>query len=128
MKCQKLIFIFWGWLVVFNLISCADVNTEKSNEPSSASKSNLVLQEGATMIEQFQCTACHKVDEDLTGPSYKNVATKYKDADSKTIKALAQKVIEGGSGVWGQTVMNPHPNISKEDAKKMIEYILNLNE
>ena len=128
MRYLTLFLILFGWMVLINLTSCAEDSTTKSNKPASATNSNLSLQEGAVLIENFQCTTCHKEDEDLIGPSYKNVATKYKSADNKTIQDLAQKIIEGGSGVWGQTAMTPHPNISKDDAKKMIEYILNLNE
>jgi len=37
---------------------------------------------------------------------------------------LASKIIDGGSGVWGQVPMQAHPNISKEHAKEMVKYIL----
>ncbi len=37
---------------------------------------------------------------------------------------LAAKIIKGGSGVWGQVPMTPHPNLSVADAEQMVKYIL----
>jgi cytochrome c len=31
---------------------------------------------------------------------------------------------KGGSGVWGQVPMTPHPNLSVADAEQMVKYIL----
>ena len=42
-----------------------------------------------------------KVDEDLTGPTHAKVAKKYSGANETTRKMSWQKIIEGGSGVWG---------------------------
>jgi len=71
------------------------------------------------------CMTCHKTDAKLIGPAYKDVAAKYagqKDAVSK----LADKVIKGGVGVWGQIPMTPHPELSPEDAKKLVAWVLTL--
>jgi cytochrome c len=37
---------------------------------------------------------------------------------------LASKIIKGGSGVWGAIPMTPHPQISEDDAKQMVKYVL----
>ena len=39
---------------------------------------------------------------------------------------LADKVMKGGQGVWGEIPMAGHPNLSKEDAEAMVEYILTI--
>lgn len=78
---------------------------------------------GQTLVEASDCMSCHKTDEKFIGPSYTEIAAKYTDADAEM---LAGKIIEGGSGNWGQVMMTPHPNMSKEDAKKMVQYILTL--
>lgn len=78
---------------------------------------------GYALINGSDCLSCHKDTEKFIGPSYAEVAAKYSDAD---IDLLASKIIDGGSGVWGQVPMQAHPNISKEDAKKMVEYILSM--
>lgn len=79
--------------------------------------------EGLALIEGADCLTCHKVDSKLVGPSYQEVAAKYTDAD---VEKLAQKIIDGGVGVWGEIPMTPHAGMSKDNAKKMVEYILTL--
>ena len=69
------------------------------------------------------CMACHAIDKKLVGPSYKDVAAKYagqKDAADK----LAAKVIKGGSGVWGPVPMPANPQVSPDEAKKLVTWIL----
>lgn len=78
---------------------------------------------GASLIGQNDCMSCHTVDTKLIGPAYREVAKKYSAKDTGT---LAKKIIQGGSGNWGDVPMAPHPNISQEDAEKMASYILSL--
>lgn len=79
--------------------------------------------EGLALIKGADCLSCHKEDAKLVGPSYQEVAAKYTDAD---IDMLADKIIAGGKGNWGEVPMTPHAGMSKENAKKMVEYILTL--
>lgn len=81
---------------------------------------------GEKLISLSDCFACHKVDDKFVGPAYKEVARKYEFND-KNVNYLAEKIIKGGSGVWGQVPMTPHPDIKQEDAKEMARYILSLN-
>jgi cytochrome c len=80
---------------------------------------------GAALIEQKDCKTCHKIDAKLVGPGYKEVAQKY-EATEANIEMLSGKVITGGSGNWGEVAMTPHPDVSKDDAKEMVKYILSL--
>ncbi len=80
--------------------------------------------DGKALIEGSDCRTCHKDDAKLIGPSYKDVAAKYESND-KNIKMLAEKVLKGGQGVWGEIPMAGHPNLSIEDAEAMVKYILN---
>ncbi len=71
------------------------------------------------------CLACHAVDKKIVGPAFKDVAQKYagqKDAETK----LAEKVIKGGSGVWGQIPMPPNPKVNADEANKLVGWILSL--
>lgn len=79
--------------------------------------------EGKALVEGADCLSCHKVDTKLVGPSYQDVAAKYTEAD---MDKLAQKVIDGGKGNWGEIPMTPHAGMSKEDASRMVKYILSL--
>lgn len=69
------------------------------------------------------CMACHAVDKKLVGPSYKDVATKYAGQKDATDK-LAAKVIKGGSGVWGPVPMPANAQVSPDEAKKLVAWIL----
>jgi cytochrome c len=71
------------------------------------------------------CRACHAMDKKMVGPSYQDIAKKYK-GDPKAVATLAEKVRKGGSGNWGQVPMPPSPpeKISDADLKAVLEWIL----
>lgn len=68
------------------------------------------------------CMACHGVDKKLVGPAYKDVAKKYK-GDKAAAGKLADKVMKGGVGVWGQVPM-PANNVTKDEAAKLVKWVL----
>lgn len=78
---------------------------------------------GKALISGGDCLACHQEQQKLVGPSYAEVAKKYKESD---VAKLAKKVIDGGSGVWGPIPMAPHAALSQQDAESMIHYILSI--
>jgi cytochrome c len=80
---------------------------------------------GKNLIAKSDCLACHKDDAKLVGPAYVDVANKYEATDANIAK-LADKIIKGGAGAWGQIPMSPHPTLSQGDAKEMVKYILSL--
>lgn len=69
------------------------------------------------------CMACHAVDKKIVGPSYKDVAAKYK-GDKTAVDKLAAKIIKGGSGAWGAVPMPANPQVNEADAKKLAAWIL----
>lgn len=71
------------------------------------------------------CMACHAKDKKLVGPSFKDIAAKYKGQPDAVAK-LTEKARKGGSGVWGPVPMSPNPpaKISDADLKAAIEQIL----
>lgn len=72
------------------------------------------------LAQQKNCLSCHTVDKKLVGPAFKDVAAKYKGGNEA---ALVQKVMKGGSGVWGPVPM-PANNISEADAKTLVKWVL----
>jgi len=68
------------------------------------------------------CMACHAIDKKLVGPSYKDVAAKYK-GDAKAPAMLAAKVKAGGKGAWGEIPMPPN-NVTPEEAAKLVAWVL----
>ncbi len=82
-------------------------------------------EKGAQLITQSDCLSCHKTDSKIIGPSYQDVAKKYENNEAN-IKYLAGKIIKGGSGVWSDIPMTPHPTVTESDASEMVKYILSL--
>lgn len=82
--------------------------------------------EGLQLIESNDCLTCHHIQNTLVGPSYAAIATKYK-ASEESITLLSDKIIRGGTGVWGDMPMNAHPSLSQEDARKIVAYILSVD-
>lgn len=80
---------------------------------------------GEKLIAKSDCMACHNKETKIVGPAYVNIATKYEN-NEENIAMLSEKVIKGGTGVWGSVPMTPHPTISSADAKEMVKYILSL--
>lgn len=80
---------------------------------------------GKNIMESSDCKTCHKLDEKSIGPSFKEVADKYKN-DPASPEYLAKKIIAGGGGVWGETAMAAHPTISTGEAKQIVEYIFSI--
>lgn len=77
-----------------------------------------------SLAQKSGCMACHSVDKKVLGPSYKDVAAKYKgqkDAEAK----LVEKVKKGGSGVWGPIPMPANsPQVKDDDIKTIVKWIL----
>ena len=79
----------------------------------------------ADMAQKKNCMACHATDKKVIGPAYKDVAAKYagqKDAADK----LAQKILKGGSGVWGAVPMPANPQVSDAEAKTLAAWVLSI--
>ena len=74
------------------------------------------------MMKKNGCNACHSEDKKIVGPSYKQVAEKYR-GDKGAEAKLVEKVKKGGSGVWGQIPMPPN-NVSDADAQALVSWIL----
>jgi cytochrome c len=77
----------------------------------------------AELAQKKNCLACHAVDKKVIGPAYKEVSAKYagqKDAADK----LAQKILKGGSGVWGAVPMPANPQVNEAEAKQLAAWVL----
>jgi len=76
------------------------------------------------MPAKYGCTACHAVDHKVVGPSFQDVAAKYRGKDVEA--TLVDKVKNGGSGVWGQIPMTPNPQVPDPDLHAIVKWILTL--
>lgn len=96
--------------------------------PTSYSTKTTIIQssEGEKLIAKQDCATCHKIDKKVIGPSYLDIAKKY-PLNDKNINYISDKIIKGGSGVWGAIPMSAHGALKKDEAKKIAKYILSLN-
>jgi cytochrome c len=104
-------------------------DTTSATEPVTVDNSTASVSTGSAKGEQLisgsDCLTCHKVDVKIVGPAYVDVANKY-EATEANIEMLAGKIINGGSGSWGEIPMAPHSALTSDDAKEMVKYILSL--
>jgi len=77
----------------------------------------------AELAKQKNCLACHATDKKLVGPSYKDIAAKYK-GDKDAAAKLAKKIREGGVGVWGQVPMPANPQVNEQEAAALAKWVL----
>jgi cytochrome c len=124
MKKIALIFIAFA---MFTACGGGGSKEEKKDTPVVAENDlskNPDYQKGLDLVAKSDCFTCHKIDDVLTGPPYREVANKYAGLPDTIITHLAGKIINGGAGVWGQVFMTPHAGVAKEDAEAMVKYIL----
>jgi cytochrome c len=112
--------------VLFLVMACGGGSSSKTEEPkkeeakSDDLSKNPDYQKGLELVSKNDCFTCHQIDDKLNGPPYREVANKYAGMPDH----LAHKVISGGSGVWGEIMMTPHPALSEADAEAIVKYIL----
>ena len=127
----------------FSLTSCGSKKEEKKEEAdaysdyekaddkkeesaaSSSSAEDLIAQ-GQALVDASDCKTCHHPTNKIVGPSHTDVAKKY-EFTKANVTMLANKIINGGSGNWGEIPMSPHADISQADAEKMAMYVLSLD-
>jgi len=127
---MKKIFVTLGIALVIFACNSGEEKKAEEKAPAADAATTAAADEAkyaraVELIAGSDCLTCHKINEKLTGPAYKEVAAKYEPTDAN-IEMLAKKIIEGGSGNWGPVAMTPHAGLPVEDAKEMTRYILSL--
>ncbi|SKA34039.1 cytochrome c [Chitinophaga eiseniae] len=87
---------------------------------------NTKFAKGHQLFWSLDCKSCHTENTASIGPSLLEVAKRYPDNETNVNK-LAEKIIAGGSGSWGNRTMSAHPDMSAEDAREIVHYILSLS-
>lgn len=105
--------------------STATTETPATTTETPATEATAVKSEGEKLIAKSDCIGCHNKVQKVIGPAYVDIAAKY-PLNDENINHLADKIIAGGKGVWGEVPMTPHASLSKNDAKQMVSYILSL--
>ena len=79
------------------------------------------------LINNSDCRTCHTINVKSVGPSFTQIAGKY-NPSPQVIDTLTKRIIQGSHGVWGtDNNMPAHPSISPNDARTIVNYILNIN-
>ncbi|AXF13117.1 c-type cytochrome [Paraburkholderia caledonica] len=78
---------------------------------------------GQRVANANACMGCHAVDRKLVGPSFQQIAGRYK-GDAQAPAKLARKVKDGGSGVWGMIPMPAHQSMSDADIRAVVDWVL----
>jgi cytochrome c len=136
MKKVLLLIVVFG-LATWTITSCGGKKEETKNEsddgygeaetPSDDKPSTEdLIKQGQTLADASDCKTCHHVTNKIVGPAHGEVAKKYEFTQAN-VTYLADKIIKGGSGVWGEIPMTPHPDVSQADAEKMAMYVLSLD-
>jgi len=77
------------------------------------------------LAQSSGCMTCHATDRKVIGPSYKEIAAKYR-SDKGAEASLVKKVKAGGSGVWGPVPMPPNAHVKEDDIKAIVAWMLTL--
>ncbi|WP_415749377.1 c-type cytochrome [Caballeronia sp. J97] len=103
-------------LIVGAAIVAASFGVFATEQPVSSANAMAIARSNA-------CMGCHALDRKLVGPSFQQVAEKYK-GDPQASAKLENKVKSGGMGVWGSIPMPSHPKMSDADIKTVVIWIL----
>ncbi|HEY5826514.1 MAG TPA: c-type cytochrome [Cyclobacteriaceae bacterium] len=103
-----------------------DYGTPEATEEVPQSGGADVIAQGEALMKASDCKTCHHPVNKIIGPAHTDVAKKYEFTEAN-VKLLADKIIKGGTGVWGQIPMTAHADISQADAEKMARYVLSLD-
>ena len=77
------------------------------------------------LAQSSGCMTCHGVDKKIIGPSYKEIADKYRN-DKTAAARLFQKVKAGGKGAWGEMPMPPNAHVKDDDINAIVQWILSI--
>lgn len=82
--------------------------------------------DGDKLVKERRCYGCHNISQNLLGPSYQAIATRHAARKDIMLEVLAEKIIVGGAGNWGVVPMVPNEQVSKDEARTIARWILNL--
>ncbi len=81
------------------------------------------VQADEKLAQSNGCMTCHQIDKKVLGPSFKDVAAKYK-GDKAAEANMVKKVKEGGKGAWGEMPMPPNAHVKDADITAIVKWIM----
>jgi len=108
------------------ILSCGGKSEQTESTTEATATQSDPIKEGEKLVSENDCKTCHHPTNKIIGPSHTDVAKKY-EFTAANVDLLADHIIKGSTGVWGEIPMNAHADLSPEDAKKMARYVLSLD-
>ena len=102
----RIIFLFAA-LVYFMPVAQASVEDEKA----------------FAIAKQNACLGCHAINKKIVGPSFQELAEKYK-GDANVQAFFKNKIAKGGSGSWGVVPMPANTKLNDADLSTLTSWIL----
>lgn len=96
-----------------------------SSSSDNAERTSARFLKGKVLIEESDCKSCHALDKKSIGPDWMQISGRY-TSDGEAVNMLSDKIIKGGNGNWGKTMMAAHPQHTLKEAREMVRYILSL--
>ncbi len=87
--------------------------------------SDAEMSRGFEYMTASDCFSCHNVNDRTVGPSFIEIAETYQNQPD-AVPLLADRIISGSAGVWGDAQMNPHPDLDPAHAEEMVRDIIRL--
>jgi len=116
---MRLIFIC---LISFTVLACSKPKSKKNRTKKTESKELNALE----IIVKNDCLHCHSIEDKVVGPPYLDIARRHQN-NPEMKEILANKIIEGGGGLWYGGMMSGHPLLKKKEVKLIVEWVLSLD-
>ena len=75
-----------------------------------------------SVLDKNACLACHGMNTKLVGPSFKDIASRYKTQDG-AVNLLSGKIKTGGQGAWGAIPM-PAQALSVTESTQIAQWLI----
>jgi len=96
---------------------------DKSKASAFAAKGMQSDEPGLAVIRTSNCFNCHNFNSKAMGPSFDEVQKKY-PATTAIMDTLTKRISAGSTRKWGQEKMPSHPELTVQQIKSMVTWIL----
>ena len=107
------------------LNNATDVKAIRSVQSLASSTTSFL--KGKRLLEGSDCYACHAMKDPSVGPSLIQISDRYQKEEGEVTR-LAQSILKGSTGIWGERLMSAHPQHSEAEAIDMVQYILAISQ
>ena len=92
--------------------------------PSEIGAAPTAIAPASTLLKKYGCVACHGIDKNIVGPSFRSIGARYQNDHDNALTSLEKKIRNGGSGVWGSVPMPPQSSPSDAELSSLVDWIL----